>query len=488
MKDKVAMRRKLKYGSFATALTVFVILIAFVINLVATGLSSRFGITLDLTENSLFKITSETKEYLQDLQRDVVIYVLYEEYSYRNADQQTALVLDSYAQSSSRISVHYEDIISNPGFVNMFPDSADLKAGDIVIFCSENGKMRKVSQSDIYQTQTNYTTGTQYNASVAEQTLTSALLAVTSDSQLTVSVLTGHNDTDPTGLVDLLTKNNYEVKMQILATEEIDPETDIIILFGPTRDLSDESIKKIETFLDNDGMHGKLLYYFAASDPSLTALPNLDALLRDWGISVDNESFVYETSVNRVVGYTPLYLVADIASAEQTPNIVNKNLLYAIIYGRPLEQVFETKGSYTTKSFVNYSSTAALLPAFDETHEISDDDIVGESFPAVLASMKLTYDGMDPLRSFIVAVSSTDSFDASVLAMPSIANAEYIMELTNYMVGNDEVIYITPKDLSSKTVVLTDSQKVWISRIFIYVIPVIVMILGAVVWLRRRHR
>ena len=76
--------RKLKYGSFATALTALFIAAIVLVNIVATMLFDRFPITLDLTSGSIYTASEETIEYISGIISPVSITVLSTEDEYRS--------------------------------------------------------------------------------------------------------------------------------------------------------------------------------------------------------------------------------------------------------------------------------------------------------------------------------------------------------------------------------------------------------------------
>lgn len=77
------------------------------------------------------------------------------------------------------------------------------------------------------------------------------------------------------------------------------------------RDYSEDELKKIDRFLDNNGKFGKNVMYVAdTSQPE--SLPNLDAFLAEWGIKV-NPGAVYETDSSKVFNYQRYFVITDYA-------------------------------------------------------------------------------------------------------------------------------------------------------------------------------
>ena len=75
------------------------------------------------------------------------------------------------------------------------------------------------------------------------------------------------------------------------------------------------------------------------------------------------------------------------------------------------------------------------------------------------------------------------------MTMNSLNNAEYIMSVLNTVSDkSDESVTITGKKLDNTELGVTDVTTTGaMSVIFIGVIPFIILIIGIIVWLRRRH-
>ena len=67
-------------------------------------------------------------------------------------------------------------------------------------------------------------------------------------------------------------------------------------------------------------------------------------------------------------------------------------------------------------------------------------------------------------------------------------NAEFIMNAVNKICGKENSVIIAEKNLGSETIDITVSQAAAIRRVVMFVIPIIVVICGIVVFIRRRNR
>lgn len=71
--------KKFRYGSFATLLTLGVLVIAIAVNVAVNLLGQRVTLRLDTTASSAFNISEEVDELLANLDQPVTIYVLNDE-------------------------------------------------------------------------------------------------------------------------------------------------------------------------------------------------------------------------------------------------------------------------------------------------------------------------------------------------------------------------------------------------------------------------
>ncbi len=482
-----ARKRRLRYGGAATVITVIGIVVIIIINMVATSLTNRFGLTVDMTGNSIFKLSEKSINYVKDIDKDVNIYILLDEDTYKSAGiyyASSASIIENYSQINSHIKVSYEDIISNPTFVSQFPELT-LSQGDVVIACGDRAVSLK--QKDLVS-QTKDKSGNYTINSTAEQSMTSAILTVTSDEQIKVSILTGYDNADASAVAAQFSKNNYIVTEQSLLTEEIDPDAEIIVLFGIKRDLDEESIKKIETYLDNDEEQKcRALYYFVSSETSLEEMKNFGALLRDWGISVSTD-YIYETNSSKYLSGYPFYTIPSVVNTNVSGGIENKNLYITMFNSRRVELV---DTGYSNEALLQFSDDAMAFPLEAAIEGKSIQEVKGENVKGACAAACTTvtkYDGTTPLRSRIIVFSSDAAFSSTALTGSYYGNADYLMSLSNTVTDNSTFVYVAEKNMDTAKIAITGSQVRTIMLTFIFICPIAVLAAGTIVWIKRRHR
>lgn len=521
-RDGKINKRALKYGSFATALTVLFVAAVVLLNVVATMLFDRFPITLDLTADSIYSVSEETIEYVKGIDSLVDITVMATEDEYRAISDytvQTAELLKNYQQYNPNISVSYKDLLSNPDFVANYDQS--LEMGDIIVELvgTDHERVKVISLTDILnfkesvsayipqyvQAYGAYTVHAQYvkndssvkaesqryiASSNAEQALTSALMAVTDANPVTVAVLsiTGGNESNVSGLTDLLDKNGYIITNLNIQKEELTEDIDVVVIPAPKIDYTTAETEKIATWLTNGGVLGKHMIYIASPEQSQT--PNIDSLLYKYGLTVEYK-VVYETDTSRYSGYQN-YTLQSIVTENYMDDVANAYLPVYVPNSRSITTRFEAVDSYNSCEVLVSSSSGAVLKDMFGTDDSwrAEDVLEKNSYATVaLASYKaLNQETHISTYNHIIALGSDLIVDPSLMAAAQYNNGDLLLSTINEITGKTEGITIISKVIASNSFEITQQTINTLTLIFAAILPVAVFTFGIVVWVRRRHR
>ena len=74
------------------------------------------------------------------------------------------------------------------------------------------------------------------------------------------------------------------------------------------------------------------------------------------------------------------------------------------------------------------------------------------------------------------------------MSAPQFNNGDFFLSLINELSGKTEGVTIVPKKLKAAGVLVNDSLKNSLNLTFAVIIPIAVLVIGTVVWIRRRHR
>ena len=477
--------RKVRYGSLSIIITITVILLIVLLNAVLTFLFRRYPLNIDLTGNRVFQISKDTENFLAALDQDIDIYVMNTEAGFTSASPQEYFiqvneVMRKYTQYSSRVNIEYVDLLRNPGFSSGYP-SEQIRMNDIII--SAGDKYKIIYPSNLFNIfSSEY--GDYVASSKAEQTLTSAMLNVTSGRKHTAAVLSGHGAQDIYAFLELLLLNNYELMELNLLTGDIPSEVTLLIMANPVRDLSPEELGKIDIFL-NSGDNKVLFYLASVVQPEL---PNLDIFLGEWGIAVDS-GLVFETDNSKLISPSQYIAITDYAENFYSKNMIQKNMLPLIAQSRPLRVVYDEFRYRHVTTLLKFSPASGIRPVNSPNDWTpSHADITG-NVPALLLSAQTRNDTSGNLvKSFVLVCGSILALEESTLGNPYIANSAYFLDLLGNLTGRDDNIHIVDKIIGFTELRANYSQIIVMTVIFTVLLPLAVLAAGIIVWLRRRHK
>ena len=542
---KMQVRKKLKYGGIATAVTVIFVAVVVLLNVVVAQVCKRNpDAVLDLTTANLYEISDDTVDYIKNLDQDVEIAISSEESTFQS-DKYYKMIsetISKYQGYSDHISVTYFDTTKDPDILSKYQD---LYAGDISsnqIIVTSGDRIKVYSLTDMFEIdQDKYQSYYYGYASLSdcitgfkgEQTLTTAIMNVTDSNPKSVAVITKSNGNyifsatqanayAVTAMENLLNDNGYDVKELDMVNDTLDAETyDIVVLPAPANDLTMDAIKKLQDFLQNDGNLGKQLIYVADYTQSVT--PNLDAFLKDWNLQVDS-SYVREDDNNRnqtvqIVASAGKGLIAPIVSLGDSENyggnLANSSLPIVAPLARPIQKLPSNNGR-VVYNLLQSSDTSYAYPltqqassgedtteaASEESQEATEaattetaattsfdtDSAVRGANTVMALSQSQQSTGSDLIESDVIVLGSMAMMDYYLTQDSSYNNAEYFIGVLNSVCGKEDSIVIASKDMAATSISATQTQLVTLRTIVVFLIPLADAAAGIVVFLRRRNR
>ena len=476
--------RKFKYGTLATIFTVVFIVAVVLVNVLVGYLTDRYVLEIDMTSESLFEISEDTMEVIDDLAEPITITVLAEETKYRDSTELLSNIyeiLQRYeALGAGKITVRYINPTVNPKIIEQYDTLGDLSSNDIIIESARRTK--KLSPTTMYNSKTNEEGITYYVGLRAEQKLTSALLYCTTETVSKAVYIRGHNEDYYMDELDaMLTTSNYEVGSVILAREDIPEDVNLIIISSPTVDFSLEEIDKLDEYFANGGDA------IVSMTPNVAEpLNNLNLFFEEWGIRYTDE-LVFD-SAQALSGY-PMYVVPNIATVEGiTDNLNRQNQFALVVGGRAIELTnTQTSNDYVTV-LMSSSATSYGKDANDITYgyDQTEDDTVGPFNLAVMTE-RYAYDkNLNQTRSSLLFVNAGMITD-SVLSASNFLNTNYLTAALNFINDYNDAVIIPDKDFVSTTLNILTWQVMVVFWVVVVALPLAILALGVIVWARRRH-
>ncbi|MBR3447880.1 MAG: Gldg family protein [Oscillospiraceae bacterium] len=510
--NKVKRRKKLKYGTLATIITLVVIAAVVMVNVIVFKLDKRYNWNIDLTSKGVYQIDEQTADYLHQIKDDIRMVMLADEAQFDDYKELKVLseTLKRFeTESNGKITLEYIDPTKHPEVQNLYLQNTNETAttGSVIVKCGE--LVRLVPYTDLLTIDSDYdyTTGQQKSETkfIGEQSLISAIIGVTDLHPVKVGLI---NKTGGQALYsqnevycyqrlsELLKKNNFETTDIDIANDEISSDYDFVILCSPCNDLTEAQVKKLSDYLNNDGKCGKSMVYFATPFV-LTEQKNLGNFLAEWGVAVEN-AVVVETDENKgqivntslqqlpmggvpVVTYNPDALL----NANYKPSAVP----IVTPYHCSIRTLFEENSGRNTYPLLTTSETAAMMP-LDATAESFSMDTAEKGVFNIAVETDMNFiAGGETFKSRLVTFGSPLFVDYFIGgSSTSYDNSNYFITLLNTMCGKDNVITIASKTLDPDKITITEAQAKLIRTITVFVFPAVVALIGILVYIRRRNR
>ncbi len=495
--------RNFKRGTLSVVLTIVFVAVLVVFNVIVGLISERFDTSADLSAGGMYTIDEKTESFVQELDHDVTITVLNSESDFEalgTVYKQVNEILKKLELATEHITVDYLLLDQNPNFTSKFTGET-LDENYIVVECPDTGRHRIVTANEYVTVDQEayyeayyaaYYSGESFNQgdfiySNIEQEAISAMMYVANDDLVRIAFTEGYGELDNTALSSLLKKNGYEVEtINLMKVDEVDPEIDFVVMFAPTMDVDNDNLTKLDLFLDNGGKFGKNVVYFASAQQPET--PNIEAFLNDWGMSV-GYSVIGQADANYLMSSTMGYYahyqnILDTNYAGTTYG----NSLYT--YGmdlRPVIQLWEdgAKGNVEQEIIMQSYDNAFLYPLNAEEGFALDEAEKGVFNDAVVAyRVHSTSQQVSRLAVF----GSDMLVNSYFMEYANSNNGTFIVNMFNYICGREEGITITPKSFAVSGFDMKASTANVLAVVLCIIIPVIVIVLGIVIWVRRRHR
>lgn len=480
IKNKRLQNKKvLRHGSYSIGVMAIVIAIVAVLNLVIQELPASMR-EIDLSSEKLYTIGDQTKELLDDLDKDVDLYFIAQDGT-ENSDIQR--LLERYEERSEHIKVEQKDPAVYPTFTQQYT-SDSVNNNSIIVVCGD--KSRVVNYSDMYETSMNYQTYTQETTAFdGEGQLTSAINYVISDNMPILYTLEGHDEASmSTAMQETIQKANIEIQSLNLLTQESVPEdASCLFIFAPSTDLSEDEANKIITYLENGG---KALIVSNYADEEM---PNFESVLENYGVR-PVDGIVMEGDSSHYISQNPYYLLPNIESNDITSELSSGSRYVLLALAQGIETMDNVRDSLDIQSILTTSDSAYSKTDLDnmQTMEKESSDIDG---PFDLG-VSITEDVSDDAQTQIVYFASSSIFDDTINNYVSGANYELLSASLSWLCQSEDdsanTISIASKSLDTSTLTVSAADVSFWSIFVTAVIPVCILLIGFGIWMKRRKQ
>ncbi len=448
---------------YAMFITVSVIAAVILINTIAGVFLAWKPLKIDLTKSQAYTLSDRTKETVKNLAEPTTAYVLFSE-EMEETYFHVKDVMDKYGSLGDKLEVIYKDPYKDYEFVKEYTEKGlTLSDGTIIIECGE--KLRTLSVGQFYTEEY----GSFFDL---ERMLTAALVRITGEDGGKVYLISNHGEYYETmadyfemNLIDyaVLDLNQLAVSGRLIPTD-----ADLIMTIAPQRDYSELELALIDGYLE-DG--GKAVFSFAYE---LGEMPYIYSYLESaWGMKITHELINEGNSSYKI--QTPngeQMNTAKMLSHETTGSLISAELTYVAPLAIPVFKTEENANFATFTSLVKTSSSS-----YTSAKSAGPYTVTALSETSGDNSAKVLYVG-----------SVYTLIDPTINEATNLANGDFILNAVDYMTDNTSSMDIRSKNVALSTMSMTQAQVNWVYYVLKLGIPLIIIALGVIIWLKRRYK
>ena len=472
MKNKKALIN----GSYSMAYTLILIAVVVVINLIVAEIPENYT-QIDVSIQKLYTISDDTLEFLDELDQDVTIYHMVQS---GQEDDILQKMLTRYEEASKHIKVETKDPVLYPNFASQYTD-AQLTDNSLIVVNGDKSKV--VDYNSLYEMNYDYYTGSSSTTGFdGEGQIDSAIAYVTSDDIPVIYTLEGHSEMKVNSdLQNSMEKANYQIEsLNLLTADGVPEDAGCLLIASPQNDLSEDEAKKVISYLE-DG--GKAMIF---TDYINLEMPNLKSVLENYGVTYEN-GVVLEGDSRHYIMQVPYYLVPAINSTEITSEMVLDNRYVLMPIAQSVKIQDEYRESLTIEPILTTSENAYIKADVEnmKTFEKEDGDQEGQFHLGVCISEEIN----DEKSTQIAYYSSASLIDSGTDQQVSGGNSELVLATLGWMCENETpIISVAGKDLTMDYLTVPEYDASYWSAITCGVIPVTFLLIGAVIWFKRRKQ
>lgn len=486
-KISLKFRKKLIASRFNTLVLVVLIIAIFLgVNMWA---DSKKLAQIDVTKNHLYSLTDTSKDQLKNLKADIKIYA----YGY-SKDDDLIQFLQQYNHFNKKISYEIITESTNYDLVSKYQLGS---YSAIIVTCGEKDK---VIYPDFEFSTTDSSTGDTIN--LAEEAITNAILKVSNEDPIKVYFATGNGEYGKDNLYALTTYLEDEVyeleDLNLLTITEIPSDCDILAILSPEEDITESQAELIKNYSNNGG---NLLV--CALTPNEGELSNLQSVLDLYGVKI-NKGLLYEGNSRNYLAYQnsqklPYVLITGYSSSNPITSEFSKSNSSQMIVmpwsqSLTINEVTEENVTVTDSDIVMTSSNCYNIS--DPTKGVSDSTISSLEQATYTIGSELTRtvkNGDNSVDSKLVIYANTGFFtdsyqDANVNISTMNSPGNINLVLNTFAELGEEQDLITVRKAANVTEFKNTESEDRVVKLIIFGIPVLVIILGIVIWNYRRKK
>lgn len=466
---------KLKMGLTAAVITAVVLACVIVFNSIVAIIADKHPLKIDLTRDRVYEFSQQTKDVMKNLDDSITAYALIPEGTQGEYIDYIKEYLDKYRVLNENFKVEYIDPYENPSFMNGYSDGeTQAQVGSVIVECGK--KYEIINFNQIY-TQNSFTGAVQIDM---EKKVTNAVMTVTGQlSGASVYFTTGHSEYDAQNLKGALSDEGYKCADINISMEAIPDDAAMIFSSVPMADFTAEERDALDKYIDKGGK------FVLITSPGMQPMERLDAYLEEWGMKL-NYDYVIELDPNSALasGTGMPIPAAKMNEHAITQNILSSKSPLVMPDSMSLQVVKSANSAVVSKLLETTEKSYGKKNIASTTIEKEEGDYEG---PLCLAAVSEKI--KDDVKSSVTVIGSLSATEIKgVLTEKAYLNGDFLLNTVSYLCNTQSSGSIRAKEISAQTMTMTQNQVVIWALVLQYVLPLVIVLIGLVVWLRRRYK
>ncbi len=465
---------KLKMSATSIATTAIVLACVFVLNVIIGVITEKFPLKIDFTKDKAYEFSAQTKVVMKNLEDDITAYLIIDNNEKDEYVDYIKAYIEKYKVYSEHFNVQYINPHKDTAFMSKYVISEQgAKNGTVVL---EKGDVSKVLSFEEFYVVDDFSPVLRIDM---ERKVTNAIMELTGqNTTANIYFISGHSELEMSNLEALLAEEGNSCKEINLLIDEIPNDANILMCVAPQADFADEEIAKLSAFLDNGGR------FIFAAHPGMERMEKFDRYIQEWGMSLNYDSIVeVDSKYVTVVNGTPT-IAAKLLEHPINEKIKESDATLAMPFTMSISIRKSTNGA-TITNLLSTSDRAYGKTNLNSTNSAKEGgDISG---PLSMAAIAERSD--NGVKSGIMIIGSSLALEYPMLLSEGVfLNSDFILNSINYMSGVTTTSDIRAKQISSEIMSINEAESKMISTILIWWIPASILLLGLIIWLRRRFK
>ena len=444
--------RTTKHGMNMGAVIALVVIAVVCVNYLAV----RHNKTWDLTQEKANSLSDQTTKLLDGLNEDLKIKVFYRGTQSQDAKQALQPTLNMFKDYAARVKVeNINALVDETQALEYLRGQPDLRTAPIMAFVEYRGKRIRVEDP------------------VDESQLTAAVIRASRTENVTVYFVTGHgehdlNARDEAGLSELanaLKEGSYKAEpLSLLEQKDVPADAGVVVIAGPATAYLEAEIEALRRFAKRGG---NLL---VAIDPGQRH--GLANLTKPLGIEFTNTFVIAPRAEIQGAGQGTILGRQFDPSSEITRNVQSSFTLH------PLVSELKPAGDKLIETHELIKSLPVNVTVADPAHL----DARSAPHASVLAmSAKGAAEGG---KNFELIVFGDSDFLTN-RGLYAGVNRDLVMNAFAKLSNQKDLLSIRPKLAKGTALTLTIASS-WLIALGSFGMPLVMLIIAAVIWYRRR--